>query len=219
MSDETFKEGGLDHKDREARYVAQTTEQFAALGRFVQAFEQMVDAGRIACLQLFPTSGGGAVAIKQQRMIRLLLSQMTAWSIFEQHRAFYMELLLAAGDAVPADERKILGEVLVYIDREVGELVKARNALLHGTWRIGWASAADEDFSELRVHKEKISKQGLVAHSFPNSVVELDVISSRCNAVTELVCRVWMTFCTDSGPRVRYNVHKDDGVWLASPPP
>lgn len=208
--------------ERQARYLAQTTEQYASLGRFVQAFEQMVDAARAGCVHLFPVSGPFQV---QQRMLHLLLSSpgMTAKPVFDALKAFLGELMSEMGDAIPADERKVIGDVLSYIDGEVQHLMQARNALLHGTWYIGWANEADQDFSEFLVHKWKASSRGLESHDLPKTAMELDALSARCDALTELVRRVWVAFrhggSGGPGPRVRFNVHRRGKVWLPSPPP
>lgn len=205
---------------RQARYIAQTTEQFAALGRFVQAFEQMVWSARQAALHLFR-----AKDVEQQRLLHIMLGHagMTAKPVFDVHRAFYGEFLNNPENNIPGDERQVISAVLSYIDGEVNSLTQMRNALLHGTWFIGWASEEEEDFSEFTVHKWKTSANGLESHGLPKTAYDLDALSARCTAISKLVNRVWTAFVVPGeggpAPRVRFNVHRVGKAWLPEPPP
>jgi hypothetical protein len=68
------------------KYSRQTGEQFEALGRFVQEFEQLVDAVRTTSMHLLSSNSP-----KQQQLVNVVLfhKSLTAQPLFEIMRGLY----------------------------------------------------------------------------------------------------------------------------------
>lgn len=199
---------------REERFRAQTTEQYAALGRFVQAFEQMVDAYRSAIMFMMNGPHPG------QQLTRALIYHpvMTAKPLFEVMRAQFGVHLDHMGSQLDGEERRVVEGALGYLAAECSDLFSLRNILVHGTWFIGWASADQQDFSEMEVVKFNIKPSGARLAKTPKSAKELDALTARCVAAQQLVQRMWTCFISPGGPRVRRNIRQEGKVWLAEPP-
>lgn len=197
---------------REQRYARQTAEQYEALGRFVQAFELMVAAIRMACG--FMTSDN---SVKRQQKMNLIFHHhtMSAWPLFEIYRALLLHILgddeIGATDA----DRKVASMVLRQEASAVEDLIKKRNALLHGTWFIGWASNDVEDFSEMSVHKFRVKPQGLVpTDGLPSSAKELELLSSECKRLQNTLFMLQALTKSPDGVRIAANFYEVDGRWL-----
>lgn len=197
---------------RDERFRLQTTEQFAALGRFVQAFEGMVSAFRSSIIFVF---GGG---LHNQQLLNILLHHraMTAQPLFEVMRAHYAVKLDQLGDSADPAERAVVDAAMSYLSRECNDLFSIRNNLLHGSWYIGWASQDQEDFSKILAYKHKVGGSGLSTASMPASSADLDALTARCVAAEALVVRINGGFLL--GQRVRFNIRKDGDAWVAEPP-
>lgn len=171
MSDEWNQE------TRDQRYDRQTRWQFEALGRFVQAFELMIDAIRTNCVLL--ASG----TPKQQRLINIAFhhTSMGADALFAIMRAMFAEIVIDLDYGVPAKERDVVLSILQQMAKQFISIRDIRNELLHGTWQIGWSNPSDDDFSDMNVFKYKATSKGFQASDKPPRNAEaLDAETLKC---------------------------------------
>jgi hypothetical protein len=170
-------------EERDARYKAQTAEQFEALGRFVQAFELMVDAARQALSMHLQSQNPSLVYLT--RMI-FHHPALTAKPLFELFRAVVYTLvneLLPGCDESTALNNKLLGQVA----KEYTALFETRNMILHGTPLVGFAGAEQDDFSEMMIVKWGVGAQGWKVYDTPKSAAELLDICARCAKVENAI--------------------------------
>ena len=170
-------------EEREARFKAQTCEQYEALGRFVQAFELMVDASRQALSMHLQSQNASLVYLT--RMI-FHHPALTAMPLFELYRAIVYTVvneLLPQCDESAALCKKLLSQVA----KEYRELVETRNMILHGTPLVGFAGADQDDFSEMMIIKWGVGAQGWKVYDTPKSAAELLEICSRCAKVENAI--------------------------------
>ena len=191
-------------------YKAQTTKQFAALGRFVQDFEQMVGSVRFHLIMRLSGNSRG-----EQHFARAVFHHqaLSAAPLLEIFRCFVAETLELEGDANSPDERKVTLEVAAHIDRRYRTLVEARNAILHATWFIGWAGSGQTDFSEMKGDKWTPASKGLKRKELPTSDVELTALSQEATAVKSLIDRLAMCVLAPIRFNVLGNFTLEDGVW------
>jgi hypothetical protein len=206
-------------RNHEEKFNAQTAAQFESLGRFVQAFELMVDAVRTSCY-FFLSRGDGKLG--QLLNVVLYHQSMTAGPLFEIVRGIYAIMADNYPEVFNEEEKRTITSVLRYCAKEYSALLELRNGLLHGTWRIGWASVDQKDFSEMVVHKFKVSGAGYKLVDLPKSADELNAHTSRCESVMTLIYRIYGACMTGlmSGTesRVRFNIREENGRWLPEPP-
>ena len=180
MSDSTRKE----------KYEAQTREQFESLGRFVQAFEQMVSAIR--------TGIEARLQQESQNMVyftRMIFHHraLTAWPLWELFRGVVFTDANELRPVTPSDADEF-HNVLSKIAKEIEALISARNDILHGTPFIGWTSADQEDFSEMMIVKWGVSAKGWKEGKTPTSALDLIELGGRCKRVEEAVRQTgWVT--------------------------
>lgn len=184
----------MNEDERAARYEAQTKEQFEALGRFVQAFEQMVEAARFGLSHRLQCESQNLFYFTRMLFHHKAL---TAGPMFELFRGFIMVDVLEI-KKLPEVQAGAYREAIRDIGREYMALVEIRNLILHGTPYIGWAGAEQEDFSELAIHKGGVDKNGLKEHETPKSAAEILTLCGRCDKVTEAIR--WVTISMGFAP-------------------
>jgi len=180
----------MEPDDKGKRFERQTKEHFEILGRFVQSFEHMVNAARGGCLLLTsPTP-------HYQRLVGMAFYHpaMTAQPLFEVWRGVIAEIRPPAplSDETPeAKEEKVAANaILKYMAGEYSDLVRERNAIVHGTWHIGWNGSAEADSSALNLFKMNITKSGLVQADTPKDTEAMFRLISRLDALTLMIHRV-----------------------------
>jgi len=204
-----------DKETRSERYDRQTNEQYAELGRFVQAFEEVVLWTRMTCLHLLPARNG-----KEQQLTNILLHHraMTAAPLFECMRALYGETMKQEGEAIIPEEVKVINGVLKQSASDMELLVSRRNTLLHATWYIGYGNHETTDFSKITSHKGKPSKDGM---NYSNAIKDLDELrdlTTQCGELRDVLSLLLAAFKVgllkkNEGPRARYNFEKINGRW------
>jgi hypothetical protein len=152
---------------------AHAREQFAALGRFIQNFEQVVSTLRTECSRLVRGGdlGGGMVAPKvllfywNISALAFHHDSMTAKPIVDIWQAMTSEQCraLVALSKLSEEGQRVSLEIVRALANDIREVTKTRNALIHATWRIGfWPPLEeDEDLSSIWVEKYKVPKEGL----------------------------------------------------------
>jgi hypothetical protein len=163
-------------------YHRNVKEQYEALGRFVGAFEMMVDQVRSTCILLM----GPNPFDKRLPIIAFHHGAMTAKPLFDIMRAMIAQLA-KQDDLLDADEKPIFAGVLAQIAKDYSDLVSMRNNLLHGTWFVGSISVNDSEAATFRVRKQTSTKDGLGLLELPTTTKELDALKNRCEEVRLLV--------------------------------
>jgi hypothetical protein len=155
-----------------------TAEQYAALGRFVEAFEGMVNEVREACIERLCEAVG---ASERKRLIEIPFhhQNMTAKILFDIMRAMIAEIVSDQKSPHYADQAAFK-KVLSCIEGEYNSLLGIRNALLHGTWFVGYASSDDPNAERFQVRKYKTTANGLAVVELPKNVKELEKLTRRC---------------------------------------
>ncbi len=191
----------------ERAFRKNTSEHYAALGRFVEAFELMVNEVRECSIDLV------AHDEKNRELVRIAfhhhaLSAMPLIEIFRAIGANIVGLtpvesvnfliddedvfILSESPDVPhpdnpklefsASDREAFNAVMKRIFAEYRELSETRNALLHGTWFVGYGSRADPNASTFYVQKFQTTKIGLTpVEGLPKSAPELIALAERCD--------------------------------------
>ncbi|MEH2486929.1 hypothetical protein [Bradyrhizobium sp. AZCC 2230] len=155
-----------------------TEKQYAALGRFVEAFEAMVNEVREACIERLCEGVGSS---ERQRLIEIPFhhQSMTAKILFDIMRAIIAEIV---GDknSPHHEDRLKFKKILGCIEGEYSSLLSKRNELLHGTWFIGYGAPDDPNAERFLVRKYKTTADGLGNIELPKNVAELDELTQRC---------------------------------------
>ena len=156
-----------------------TTEQYAALGRFVEAFESMVNEVREICIERVCHGIGSG---ERERLIEISFhsQSMTAKPLFDTMRAIIAEIVSAKTSPHYAD-RTTFKKILSCIETEYNHLYNKRNELLHGTWLVGYVSFDDPNAREFRVRKYKTTSDGLADVTLPKNLPELTDLVARCD--------------------------------------
>lgn len=173
----------LEYENREDRWRRRTKEQFEELGRFVQAFEHMVDATRKQLWFMIQTPGRPA----DRTRIILNHHNLTAQPLFDMFRAVATSIIVDPAYGFTDEEKDVGRAVLKRTPTRYQGIVRNRNEILHGTWYIGAASAEQSDFPEMHVAKFKVSASGLEQADTPENARGLRAIRHVCEEIGDVV--------------------------------
>lgn len=171
----------------EQSFKAETEEQFAALGRFVQAFEHVINSMRMTIANRLQTASPELV---EMSVFLLNHDGMTAWPVWQVYRSM-VSSLVPKDDPSNKSDTVTFTKVLRKIAAEFEELIKLRNSIVHGTPMIGWTTADKTRPEKMRIHKWKVGATGFSAAKLPESASELLQVVKRCRAVNEAVILVY----------------------------
>jgi hypothetical protein len=218
-------------------YEENTKEQYEALGRFVEAFEAMVNEVRESTIALIERDG------KHRRLIEIVLHHqvLTAKPLYEIFRAVVVEVVddaislkkAKAGRVFDRDpplvvdlmekalqfasaDRDVFLRVMSTIADEYNTLVNKRNNLLHATWFIGFQGSGDPSCSEFYVRKYATTKQGLTTVELPKNAPELRELSKRCEVTRNWIASLHSCLRGSSYIRERFEYHGKKW-WLVTP--
>ena len=188
--------------------------QYAAIGRFVEAFESMVNEVRSVCIKMLQRRS------EDWELLNIVFhhQSLTANPLFEIMRAMIAQILgddskRAAHNIDNADRDGFFG-VLKGIADEYSDLVKMRNNLLHGTWFIGFADDNNPDAAKFFVNKFTASATGLKLIDLPVSVEELDKLTARCNTARTWIGMVEACFVfSKTGFKFKEHFRHDGKYW------
>jgi hypothetical protein len=186
-----------------------TTEQYAALGRFVEAFEFVVNEVREICIERVCNGMGRS---ERERLVEIAFHHqgMAAKPLFDIMRAIIAEIVSNPSNFHYAD-RVAFKSLLGFIESEYSRLYSKRNELLHGTWMIGFVSQDDPDAKEFVVRKYKTTADGLTHAELPKNATELLDLVARCENI-----RTWLghlDFCFSDKVRISDYFRLELGVW------
>lgn len=173
-------------------YDKNTKAQYEALGRFVEAFENLVDTFRYSCLKILGRDED------HETLVNILLhhSALTAKPLFEIMRALIIDFLRQRPDSTSIKERDSVAGVLNAIATECQFLWETRNSLLHGTWKVGYLSWDDPSATKFVLDKYRATKTGLRRESgLPEDAFGLLSLADRCSKVSN-----WIAILVDCLP-------------------
>jgi hypothetical protein len=195
--------------------------QYEALGRFVEAFEQMVDEVRGTCIDRIwasVTADTGFYFEHDQHhrkgLIEISFHQqnMTAKPLWDILRSIIAEILAQESNPHHAD-RDSFKHLLGFMEGEYSSLNNKRNELLHGTWLIGYTSESDPHSEKFRVRKFKTSAGGLIeATELPQDVTELSSLTHRCDKLRSWIAEI--DFCMRKNRPLSNHFKRDGKAWF-----
>jgi hypothetical protein len=192
-------------------YEENTKEQYEALGRFVEAFELMVNEVRESCVECLCYGMGNS---ERERLAEIAFhhQSMTAKPLFDIMRAIIAEIVNSRASIHYSDRDKFK-KILGVVENEFSHLSNKRNDILHGTWFIGFRWPDDPNASKFFLRKFKTSADGLVgAKELPKNAHELLDLTMRCGDVRAWVG--WVETCISDGVKISDFFEKRDGTWI-----
>ena len=162
--------------ERQLRYESQTKEQFEALGRFVQSFEQMVSAIRHGLEMRLQCESSNMYYFTRMIFHHRALTAQPLWELYRG--VVYIDV----SEIRPTDQSDVtkFHSTLQVIGKEVISLIEQRNNIIHGTPYIGWASESQDEFSDLSIHKIGVSTKGHKMYVTPKSAQDIFQLVARC---------------------------------------
>lgn len=197
-------------------------EQFEALGRFVQSFEDMVDQARTICMDIFSSLSG---SLTHESLHRILLhiifhhQSITAKPIFEIMRAMIGQILsngeYRSEHDIDDEARDVFFGVLTSINKRYSELVAMRNDLLHATWSIGIRLDDNSDSSEFHIYKPKSNKHGFTGFrdNLPRTAAQLLELSRQCENVTNSMDVLYECLPMNANLNIKECFRRDGKEW------
>jgi hypothetical protein len=195
-----------------------TKEQYEELGRFVVAFEDIVNDVRELCIFI---------------LARFELSQQTFVSVAFHHQAltakplFEIMLTLIAEIAknknarerykIDDESQAIIANVLKTINKEYTKLANTRNNLLHGTWYIGFTGPENLEAKEFSIRKLATRATGLNPLELPKTASELRDLTRRCENVRYWMFSITSCFMVHEGAELakrKFQYDKANAKWF-----
>lgn len=188
---------------------------YAAIGRFIVEFEQLIDAIRTHIYFTLMTNG-----LQDFKLANNVVHSkaLTAFPLIDMMSS----MLSDQGHLVDeADETK--GQVWHYIIKQSSVAAERRNQIAHGTWFIGWGNKQTESWSKLEGYKIVPSKKA--GASIKDLGVEPEEIYKECDEIATLTkllrkATTILTLPPASGMPRDYKEHftLEDGRWLPDQP-
>jgi hypothetical protein len=180
-------------------------DQFAALGRFIQGFEDIVSVLRWHSHRIML---GDHLGIKNPDPKALLpwwnitsmifhYEGITAKPLLDIWRSLLAEKCTALKSlGILSDEGdKVVKGVSGEIASEFDDIYQQRNRLVHASWRIGRWAAPFEKNSDLGVEKYKVGVDGLTKRTdLPKTFDELMDLGTRCQKLHGKLARFLQFF-------------------------
>jgi hypothetical protein len=203
--------------DREA-YVKNTKEKYEALGRFVEAFEDMVDEVRSACMELLYQNDKSTRNELRWMLLHIVFYQqsMTAKPLLQIMRSMVGEISKKFRDGGEPNfdnaEFSAFSEVIKIVDREYDQLVRTRNNLLHAQWGMEFPFEDDPDGLKFFIFKGGSNKDGWAPlQKLPQTASELLTLSERCKELSHWVFLITRCFDGAESPQKITDCFKFDG--------
>jgi hypothetical protein len=192
-------------------YNKNTAEQYEALGRFVVAFEAMVDEARQCSVALLTTDA----PVSRLNDIAFHHPALTTKPLFEILRAIIIEYLELPHVNLSPKEKEAFRGVLKTIAAEYSELTNIRNILLHGTWFVGYSTNEDPNSENFILSKLKPTADGLAKEAAPKHAFELLALKDRCEDTRNWIAAICFCVPKAEGPydQISEPFLFKDGAW------
>jgi len=177
-------EGGKKTETLAEKRKRQTDAIHAALGRYVEAFEQIAMWLRVGCVQLTCWTTRAPLNVKQQQLMNVIFNHrsMTADNLSSIYRALVGQIINDK-DLTKFDntEIKTVEKVLTQFHTDFQEAANKRNDYIHATWFIGFSKPAEEDWSQIAYLRGKTTKDGLKYLAGPKTADDIDAMTAECH--------------------------------------
>ena len=185
-------------------------EQYAALGRFVTLFEDMVNLIRTATVGMLSANR------RYEKLVNIAFHStvMTAAPLFQVFRAVVGQIVTDEEFGFPRQAGQQILSVMNQVAAEFEVVQQTRNNLLHGTWEVGWCGEHGDGMAVFSVAKLKPSRTGLSRAEVPSRPDELGRFADRCLAVQALIERVVQIMVTRPVPELGALLVREDDVWV-----
>jgi len=202
-------------------------DQFAALGRFIQAFEFIVSILRDDCARILAGAQRGVsiippTAIAAHWKICSLAFHheiMTARPLAEIWRALIIEQSrgMVSTAALSKEGMSVVEQVTTSLHNKFTGIIDRRNKLVHASWSIGrWIT--DENLDALLVEKYSITKNGLkMRDDLPKTFGELMALGSEAADLSTDIGR-FTQFYRYHPELIEKVFVKKDTEWTFEPP-
>jgi hypothetical protein len=204
----------LEYEDREDRHRRQTKEIFEALGRFVVGFESLINTTRTTIMFLV-----GAVGAPAGRVRTILHHDaMMAKALVEILRAAVKDRLTTDAPPLPKEEQETAGKVIDNVASRFRTLYEGRNALLHGTWHVGWGNEESADFSEFLVTNYKVTPEGLKNASDAEAVStaqHLKTLRLECEALEDMIFHLQVSLMGLDDHLPSKSFYQQGKIWIS----
>jgi hypothetical protein len=210
----------------------QARDQFAALGLFIESFENVVSILRQECsrilrgAQLGLPSVAGKIIVFHWNICTLPFHHeaMTAKPIVDIWQALTYEQTrsLEALSALSPNGNKIVTAIVSDVANDFRDMIPTRNHLVHGTWNIGrpWPENFPKELAggalshHQIVEKYKVTKAGLEKRDdLPNSFDEIIDLAKRNQQILGMLGRFLQLFIY-SPAEIENAFAKRDGTWV-----
>lgn len=215
-------------KKRKISPNAATRDQFAALGLFIQTFEDIVNVMRGECSRIIR---GGSLGLPNVNS-KIVLFHWNICSLAFHHDAMTAKPITDIWQALTSEQcramvllnrlsgvgSKIANEIVSEIANEFRDIIPIRNHLVHGSWQIGRWFPDEDDFSKMRVEKYKVTKSGLeLRDDLPKSFDELMTLAKRNQAILGRLGR-FLQYFIYTPKQIESVYNKVEGKWVFIPP-
>lgn len=191
---------------------------YAHLGMYVQAFESLVRAVRMTCVELTTPGNSEKPRGPQIILMHVVFSHqnMTLLSMFEILRALIPEIFKHEVVKLEEEDQKLILTILKDIQKEMRSVNTTRNNILHATWNIGVPHHGHDKDQRILMHKAQTSKEGL---SFVYAVKGVDDFQRHievCQRLEGLVYLVLMCIKHPDKCKARGTFKLSEKKWSAS---
>lgn len=178
-------------ESREQKRTRQTYESHAALGRYVEAYEQLIMCIRGGCSLLTCLLTPGRTGVKQQQLMNVVFyhHSMTADNLFSIYRALVGQIINDSDMAIDPNEANAIRGILKCFDSAFQKTIAMRNNYLHGTLFIGHGNTETEDWSEIGFLRGKSTKEGLLFVDGPKDAGAIDAAARECKRLHDYFLR------------------------------
>jgi hypothetical protein len=201
--------------------------QFAALGLFIQTFEEVVSHLRDECSRIL---GGFQLGLNKNNVdmettrsflnIRSLVfhhDSMTAKPIVDIWQALTSEYCraLVRLSQMSQTGSDVTDDLVSDIANDFRNTISIRNHLIHGTWAIGHWGHYEDDFSKINLKKLKVTKSGLKERDdLPKSFKELLKLAKQNQITSGILGRFLQIFMYEPKKIETVFVKAPDGKWI-----
>lgn len=165
----------MNSADRNKKFIQQTEEQYALLGKFVNKFELMIFQLRNGI-----RNNAGFQNIHQQRISNIFFAELSAQSLVKIYKSI---VLLNTG------LDKFNTALLSSLHNRTIKLITKRNEIVHGTYFIGWASQDDVEFNKSYGFKNLNTKNGGEIKPLELNKEKMSELISECEFLSDFYIR------------------------------
>jgi hypothetical protein len=205
-------------------------DRFAALGQFVEKFEQVVSILRFECARMVMgerrgvTISEGANPLAHQTICELPFHHVSiaAQTLLQIWRGLFAETI-RYDKRLDNKDKALIKCLLSTAEKEFSKVIKRRNILLHTTWRIARDDGDEMPFAE----KFKVNADGLIKIDVtPRSVEDLIIYTKMCNCSFNFIGRLCQIYIYTPRDLPKWFIQNEDKKWVvlqnpleSAPPP